>query len=134
MTQRNSLNRYCIVLKNGLDLVFRQLMKVDPEVKAGSGMAKMCNQDLSQSPKGVDMKWIDAVVKMHGEKKAHQSQVMVAVKVTDQYMFQSMVTQIQLAHLHLCPLTAVDEEIPVLNYQVLARRIPVIGRDGAAGA
>ena len=80
------------------------------------------------------MQRVHATVEVHGEQETNESEVVIAMQVTDEDMLKPVMAEVELAHLHLGAFPAVDEEMPVLNHQVLRRRSSSIGRDGAAGA
>ena len=53
---------------------------------------------------------------MHGEDKPHETEIMISMKVTDKDVIDAMKIYLQAHELHLCPFAAVNEEMPVLNF------------------
>ena len=56
----------------------------------------------------INMKIILAMIEMHGEQKSHESQVVIAVKVTDEDMTDAVCADVRLRNLKLSTLAAVD--------------------------
>ena len=83
-------------------------------------MFELGKDDFVKTPEAIKVKVVFSPQKMHGEKKAHQSKVMIAVKVADEYVIDFVVTDIISSQLHLASLTTIDQEVVILNVQVLS--------------
>lgn len=75
-----------------------------------------------------------SVHEVHGEDQSHQPEVMIAMKVTDENVPNAVKTDLKFHQLHLGSFPAIDQEIPVLNFNQLGGRESAIGRQGAAGS
>jgi hypothetical protein len=67
----------------------------------------------------MQMQIVATLIQMHRKKQGHQSQIMISMKVTDEYVINLVKRNLVFRHLHLSSLTAIDEEMSVLNGKVL---------------
>jgi hypothetical protein len=66
-----------------------------------------------QFTRTIDMKLHRSAEQVHAGKKAHQSQVMITMKVTDKNMIDPLEFQLKPAQLHLGAFATVDQKKPL---------------------
>ena len=117
MDERNSFYGDMVILKDHITGAIFEGMKYDPEGGGGMGMTELRSDDLVQAAMTVQVQIVCATLKMHREDQAHQSQIMIAVKVADQYVIDSVKICLVAHKLHLGRFPAIDQEVLVLDLQ-----------------
>src|SRR5882672_6102867 len=100
-----------IVFEDHLAFPRGEIMKEYTVIKYGMRMTQVCQDDIVEPAMRVNMKVGFAMIEVHGEQEPHQSQIMIAVQVTDEYMTDTMKTDAGLGNLKLRTFAAIDEEV-----------------------
>ena len=84
--------------------------------QGGTGVLKMRGDDFVQATVAIYVQVVHAFLKMHRIDKTHQSQVMIAVKVTDKDVVDTMKIHLKAHQPHLSRLSTIHQERSVLNF------------------
>jgi hypothetical protein len=79
------------------------------------GISQLRGDDLVQAAMPIDMEIVGSSQQVHRKDQAHESEVMIAVKMADKNMVDAVEICLKAHELHLGTLAAVNEEMPVLN-------------------
>ena len=97
-------------------------------------MFKLSRENVIEARKAEYVEVVCAPEQVHGKDQAHQSQVVVAMQMGNKYMADAVKIFLVAQQLHLSAFTAVDEEVPVLNFQELRGRKSPVSRQCATRA
>jgi hypothetical protein len=85
-------------------------------------MTKLCLNDIVEAAMRINVQVCFAMIEVHGEHKAHETQVVIAMQVAYENVTDPVKTGIGLSKLQLRTFATVDQEMTVLNIQMLCRR------------
>jgi len=91
------------------------------------GVAKLCGDDLVEAAVTVKVQLIDPTLQMHGKNQSHQSEIVIAVKMADEYVVDPVEIYLMTHKPHLRSFATVDKEIAALYFHELGSRMPAIG-------
>lgn len=94
----------------------------------------MCEDNLIQAPKAVNVQIGFTPEQVHGKNQSHQSEVVIAMQVTDENVIDLLLAELVPPQLVLTSFAAVDQQSVVMQGQVLRGGESSIGRECAAGA
>ena len=83
----------------------------------------MSGNDFIQATMTVQMQVIYPSLEMHRKNQSHQSQVVITVQVADENMIDSVEIGLQTHELHLRSFTTVNQEVAILYFNKLRRRM-----------
>lgn len=82
-------------------------------------MAKLSGDDLIESPLAVDMQVIGSAQQVHCKDQSHQTEIMIAMKMADHNVVDAMEVDTEFHQLHLSTLSAINEEMTILDFHKL---------------
>ena len=84
-------------------------------------MPKLRCNNIIEAGVTVKMEIVRSSLQVHGKDQPHQPEIVIAVQVADKNVIDPVITYLKPHELHLYRFTAVDQKMPVLNFDELCR-------------
>src|SRR5690348_6173447 len=111
MGERYCLNDKFFIFIDHFFQVLLQCMKNDLEVQRRLRASQLRRDDIIKSAMTEDVQISHPTLQVHGEQQAHESQVMIAMKVADEDMIDAVEVCLQFHQLHLRSFAAIQQEV-----------------------